>query len=226
MTVPTFELKRRKTHRLIASNHSQPAMHDLFDDDIEAGLVFALEGATSQRLAAQSSTTANRLGQIDPLELIGGIPNAHVVNAAFCYPSPTGARFNTNQRGAWYSAFELETCIAEVSFHHWRFMQEAGFDTDTITKDDWTASFEGEFHDLRQVPDHPSLGTDIDTSYPIGQGLATALIEGGSFGIIYPSARHTAGTNLVCFRPPLVQSPTKGQTLTFVWNGDPTPTIS
>lgn len=225
MTIPTFELKRRKTHRLIASNHSQPAMNDLFDDELDRDLVFALEGVTSQRLVAQSSIKPTKLGQINPLELVGGIPNAHVINAAFCYPSPTGARFNTNQRGAWYSAFALETCIAEVTFHHWRFMQEAGFDTDTITKDEWIAHFEGDFHDLRQIPDHPCLGEEIETSYPIGQRLASTLLDEESLGITYPSVRHKKGTNLVCFRPPLVQSPTKGQTLTFVWDGVARPLI-
>ncbi len=226
MTLPLFELERTQAHRLIPSEYSRPVLDDLFDDDIEADLVFSLEGATSRRLIAQTPGLPPRYGQIDRLELVGGIPNAHIVNAAFCYASPTGGRFNNNQRGAWYAAFDLETCIKEVSFHSWRLMQDAGFTHDQVTKDDWIAKFEGAFHDIRGEDNHPALDPDIETGHPKGQQLAQSLLEAGSLGIIYPSLRHGGGTNIACFRPALVQSPTKGATLTFTWNGNSEPSVT
>ena len=226
MTLPLFDLARTEAHRLIPSQYSKPALGDLFDDDFEADLIFSLEGATSRRLIAQTPGLVPRFGQIDRLELVGGIPNAHIINAAFCYPSPNGGRFNNSQRGAWYAAFDLETCIAEVSFHTWRLMQDAGFDRDEVTKDDWRAKFEGPFHDLRREVDHPALDPDIESGHPKGQQLAQALLEASSSGILYPSLRHAGGTNLVCFRPALIQMPTKGTTLTFTWDGKPEPIIT
>ena len=43
--------------------------------------------------------------------------NAHIVNAAFCHTSKFGSRFCDPTRGAWYSAEELETSLAEVAYH-------------------------------------------------------------------------------------------------------------
>jgi hypothetical protein len=50
-------------------------------------------------------------------ELVFGIPNWHIVNAAFTHARPEGSRFNGLDRGAWYCAYTLGTAQAEVAFH-------------------------------------------------------------------------------------------------------------
>ena len=226
MTLPLFDLTHRRTHRLIASEHSEPALGEYYDDEDEAEVVFEIDAYTNKRLREENAAAPRPIGHISQLELVGNIPNAHIINAAYSYTAPNGARFNNNVRGAWYSAFDIETSIAEVSFHMWRIMQYAGLSEECVTKDDWLASFEGAFHDLREDPKHEALHADIDIGYPVGQRLAASLMNDNSIGLIYPSVRHETGTNLVCFRPALVQNPQKGATLTFTFDGSPTPTIT
>lgn len=97
---------------------------------------------------------------------------------------------------------------------------------DTATKDEWCASFEGRFHDLRDEASHPALHPAPSTGYPAGQGLASQLLSEGAVGLIYPSVRSVGDTNLVCFRPALVINPQRGATITFSWDGGPEPTIT
>jgi hypothetical protein len=44
-------------------------------------------------------------------------------------------------------------------------------------------------------------------------------------GVIYPSVRHPAGTNLACFRPALVGNVRKGQAYRLTWAGSPIPQV-
>ena len=59
----------------------------------------------------------NLLPGIGIHELVFGVPNYRIVNAAFCHPHPLGSRFNGPDRGAWYAGTELETAHAEVVYH-------------------------------------------------------------------------------------------------------------
>lgn len=222
MSPPLFRLEHRRTHRLIASKHDRPALADLFDDDDEAAAVFDLDGATNDRLIAE----AGRIIGISIDELVSGVPYASIVNAAFTHPHPYGGRFNTSERGAWYAAFELETALAEVIFHHTAWLREIDRWHDAVTKDEWCADFTGEFHDLREPGEHAgALDPDPATGYPLGQALAAALIEAGSLGSIYPAVRNPGGTNIACFRPALVQNVQRGKTVALTWNGSDTPIV-
>ncbi|MBL4790745.1 MAG: RES family NAD+ phosphorylase [Kordiimonadaceae bacterium] len=222
MSLNHFELNNCLTHRLIPSQHSSPVLTDLFDDEDAAADIFSLEAATNRRMLAE----ADKLRELDKLDLVGRIPNGNVTNAAFCYPSPRGARFNTEERGAWYSSFVLETCIVEVSFHHWKNLQDAGFEHDTVTKDEYLATFDGRYHDMRELTDHKALHPDVDQAYPHGQILAQSILAEDGLGIIFNSLRHQGGTNMVCFHPSLVNRVVKGQSLTFEWGINPTPRVS
>src|SRR3954468_22039384 len=107
-------IRRDATHRLIPSRHGDRSVLERLTtraDDLPD--LFELEGATNDRLLGE----ANLLPGISVHELLYGIPFAHIVNAAFCHAHPLGSRFNGPDRGAWYSAFELETARAEVTFH-------------------------------------------------------------------------------------------------------------
>src|SRR5690606_8863611 len=75
--------------------------------------LFTLDNATNQRWRAERGGLAG-IG-ID--ELVFGVPNLRIVNAAFTYPRPEGSRLNSGQRGAWYCAFDVQTALAEIVFH-------------------------------------------------------------------------------------------------------------
>jgi RES domain-containing protein len=130
------------------------------------------------------------------------------VNAAFTHAAPEGGRFNSSRRGAWYSALEQETSIAEVSFHKIEQLREVGWELEEVsTYDDYLADIGASFHDL--CGKSPRLRkylkrSPIPQCYRDSQQLALVLMERGSNGIVYPSTRRDGGTCIVCFRPALV----------------------
>ena len=79
-----------------------------------------LDAATNERkLAERAGNPAIGAG-----ELLYGVPEAQIVNAAFTHPGPHGGRFNDSRRVAWYAAVELETSIYEIAYHKRRFLRE------------------------------------------------------------------------------------------------------
>jgi RES domain len=194
------------THRLIPAKYSNGSVLETLPLPAQTITdLTELDAATNERKLAEHRGTAG----IGPGELLYGVPEAHIVNAAFCHPGPHGGRFNDSTRGAWYAGGELETSIAEAAFHRRRFLEE-GRITGELTFEyvDFLADFHGEFHHLderevqtcrRPVP--------VPQCYGPSQALAIRLLYGGSPGIIYQSVRHPEGTSVACFRPALVVHP-------------------
>jgi hypothetical protein len=221
--VPPLSLVRQfDTHRLIPSRHSsESVLARIANDDDHLKAIFELDGATNDRLLAEHRRPGVGL---DVVELVAGLPWAHVVNAAFCHAHPLGSRFNGPDRGAWYAAFALETAQAEIAFHKGVQLAEAGWTEESITYDDYLADFSAEFHDLRRAP---SFRACMDPeSYVASQDLAERLLESGSLGVVYPSVRHRRGTCVACFRPSLVMNVRRDATYRFEWMGDAPPRVT
>jgi RES domain-containing protein len=205
------------THRLIPyrySDRGKPVLSRLAEDDDELlSDLTELEGATNDRLLGESG----KLPGISAIELVSGFRLAHIVNAAFTHAHPLGARFNTGERGAWYASFDIETAQAEVAFHRSEELKEIRWTAEEISPYiDYVADFRYEFHDIRE--DHDLASCLDPKSYRAFQTIGAQLLSIGSAGIVYPSVRHTGGTCIVCFRPPLVLNVQEGPmvTLTFI----------
>jgi RES domain len=235
MTFPPVSLVRQiDTHRLVLSRHlpqGDSVLVAISDDDAHLHAIFELDSATNDRLLAGQRL----LPGIGLEELVFAVPHAAVVNAAFCHPHPLGSRFNGPNRGAWYSAFALETSQAEVGFHKAVQLAEIGRFEDTVTYDDYMADFSAEFHDLRAASARSAAADrlaariraylDPDT-YVESQAFAEALLESESLGVVYPSVRHAGGTCVACFRPALVTNVRRGKAYRFTWDGTPEPVIT
>lgn len=184
-----------------------------------------LESATNGRLHAQESGMAD----LDPRELVFGRPGHTFINAAFTHTRPGGNRFNSEDRGAWYCGFNVETSLGEVSYHLTRELEAIGRFENTTDYAELIADFFGTFHDLRTsdaTAEH-SLDPDPAIGYPAGQALAMRLRkESSSNGLIYPSVRYRAGDCLVVFRPDLIQNLRQGGLWRLEWHGSPTPTMA
>jgi hypothetical protein len=178
-----------------------------------------IEGATNGRLQAQQQGSGN----LHPGELVVGLPHAAFVNAAFSYWRPRELnRFNGPDRGAWYSALEVETAKSEVAFHIARELERVDDYNAVVEYAEMFASFAGEYVELRNaVPRphclHPAVG------YPAGNAVADAVRAAGQNGIIYPSVRRPGGACLVALWPAAVQSVAQGQVLRAAWKGHRTP---
>jgi len=224
MPLPPVELVRQfDTHRLVPSRHlpgTDSVLVAIADDDAHLQAIFDLDAATNDRLLAGQRLMPG----IGVEELVFGLPNAAIVNAAFCHANPLGGRFNTPERGAWYSAFELETSQAEVGFHKSVQLAEIGRFDDSVTYDDYLADFSAGFHDLRGTRGFgAALSPD---TYVDSQALTEALMKAESLGVVYPSVRHRGGTCLACFRPALVGHVRRAKTYRFTWDGSPEPVIT
>jgi hypothetical protein len=190
----------------------------LTDDPKTIEGIFELDNATNDRLLAESRLSPG----IDERELVFGIPSYRIINAAFCHPSPTGSRFSSADRGAWYASFELETSQAEVSYHRRLWLQETAWEEEDIADYlDYLADFRAEFHDLRTTAEYAECLSP--TSYRASQALASQLLESGSAGIVYPCVRLAGGTCIACFRPVLVTNVRQGGIFTFVFRDLRTP---
>lgn len=211
----TTHVSRNNTHRLIPTRYSEDG------DGVLARLglpqsqfdnLLQLEGATNDRVSGE----ANLLPGITVHELVFGVPNYHIVNAAFCYARPGGTRFSSSYRGAWYAGFTRKTAQVEVAYHYAQGLREINWqEKETVSYRDYLADFRADFHDLRH---RRGFEDCLDpASYRASQRLAADLLHQGSAGIVYPSVRHSGGTCIACFRPALVGNVRQGEKVTFTF---------
>jgi RES domain-containing protein len=202
-------------HRLIPARFSEggTVLGDVADDDAMLADMMLLDGATNDRLQGE----LHGLIGISQFELVYGIPNAHILRAAFLHASPSGSRFNDATRGAWYAANDLDTALAEVAYHKARRLAEIVVpelpqqkpDMDVSEYDDWLADFHAAFHALEPAEAYADClqPEPVPECYGAGQLLAKRLLARGSNGVLYPSVRRAGGICLVCFRPALIYRP-------------------
>ncbi len=219
---PRSALRQIDTCRLIPSRFADmedSVLAPLADNDDHLAELFELDNATNARLIAEYGGTPG----IGVDELVFGVPHFRIINAAFTYARPEGARFNDSERGAWYCAFDMETALAEIIFHKTVEYQEIDYFIDSVSYQSLLADFSATFHDLRGQPRFEAC---LDpASYIASQELAATLLDAGSMGVIFPSTRRAAGTNLACFRPALVGNVRKGAAYRLTWQGTPAPKI-
>ena len=204
---------RPRMHRLIPSRFSEggTVLEEIADDAAMLEKLIRLDGATNDRIQGER---AGLIG-ISTYELVYGVPNAHIVRAAFLHTSTAGGRFNDGTRGAWYAADKVETSLDEVSYHKARRLAEMVVpelpggvpDKETSTYDDWLADFHAEFHALDPVEEFAEhlAAEPVPECYAAPQRLARELIGLQSNGVArVRSVRRKGGRCLVCFRPALV----------------------
>ena len=217
------QIRQFDTCRLIPSRfvaHEDSVLAALAGTDADLAALFDLDNATNDRLLAERGL----LPGIGIDELVFGIPNFRVVNAAFCHARPEGSRFNGPERGAWYCAFEIETALAEVAFHKTVEYQEIGRFEDSVAYQCFLADFSQVFHDLR---DDRRFAACLDPrSYRASQRRAARLRAPGWVGVRVPRGRHRRGAHLACFRPAVVGNARPGDVWRLTWAGRPEPTIA
>lgn len=203
-------------NRLISSKYSQTGtvLEDVTEDDADLAVATELDAATNERVSGETRGLAG----ISQFELVYGIPNAHIIRAAFLHPNKDGgSRFNDTTRGAWYAAEEVDTCIAEVAWHRAERLKDI-IDpdepdempvADSATYDNWQADFQADFHVLEPTDafaEYLQPGP-VPECYAAGQALARALLAQRANGVVYPSVRREGEVCLACFRPALVYRP-------------------
>jgi RES domain-containing protein len=202
----------RDTHRLIPAKYAEKSVLEELDLDLQViHDLSELDAVTNERKIAEAGNSP----AIGPQELLYGVPEAHIINAAFTHAGPNGGRFNSGGRGAWYAGEHLVTAQAEVTFHREKFLTDSRiFEPVQLDYQDFLSDFSGEFHELDPNERKTCLEPEpVPQCYSAGQALAALLLSIGSNGILYPSVRERGETCIACFRPALVNNPRRGDLL-------------
>lgn len=211
-----------KTVRLVSTARLRPPVLERLVSADEVEALAEIEAATSARMMAQTTGISGLAAN----ELVYDVPHSHFINASFAYARPRAPnRFNGTDRGAWYAALAVQTCLAEIRFHMTAFLAEAGDFRATVDYAEMFCSMSGDFVDLRGEAGHPSLDPDMALGYPAGNRLAEEARRAGVNGILYPSVRHKGGTCLAALRPAAVQSVRQGDVYRLVWAGQRDPDV-
>jgi hypothetical protein len=185
---------------------------DIDVDAKELAAIQALDSATNQRSWAEQSFGVG----IGPGELIYGVPDARLINAAFTHTSAHGSRFNDRTRGAWYAGETISVSQSEVAYHQQRLLAETRVKEDApVQYVNLESDFNCDFHLLDALEQKICLQPEpVPQCYGPGQSLArTLMFNERSNGIVYKSVRSQNGTCVVCFRPVLVYPIRRGARL-------------
>ena len=89
----------RDMHRLIPAKYAEKSVLEELQLDLQViHDLSELDAVTNERKIAEAGNSPS----IGPQELLYGVPESHVINAAFTHAGPDGVRFNSRGRGAWW----------------------------------------------------------------------------------------------------------------------------
>ena len=211
--IPVTPTEWRPSHRLIPSRYPTVGLYDAIADPADLEVVFAIEALTNPRIRDQ----IGQLQLVPPGERVSGAGST-VVMAAFTHLNPEGSRFSDGRYGVYYASHTLETAIAEVSHHRAVFLartRELAIDVDMRVV---TANLDAPLHDLRELGDAGTALLDPH-EYGAAQALGRHLREAGSWGVQFPSVRHSGGLCVGVFRPRALRNARTGAHLALHWDG-------
>jgi hypothetical protein len=212
---PLARVRWRAAHRIIASRYPPIQLFERLTGD----------PADWERLAEVESLTNSRIrDEIGEIRLVPAEdrvsgPGASWVMASFTHLSPRGSRFSDGSYGVYYAARELETAIAETTFHMGRFYEATKDPPHGEEMRVLVGGVDSSLHDLRGDPARWQAQLDPD-DYSAGRELGRRLRKAGSNGIVYPSVRRRTGQCLGAFRPKAVGLPVPGRHLRYHWDGE------
>lgn len=219
--IPIVRIAFERTIRLVTTARLRADVLASLVSEDEVGVLGEIEGATSQRLLAEN----NSGGALARDELVHGIPFASFINASFAYYKPGQPNRFNEDRGAWYSALQVDVCIAEVAWHMSGFLGHASKMQAIVDYGELYASMAGNFMDLRDSLDHPALHPDPAVGYPHGNRLARRARASGLNGVVYPSVRLQGGICVAALIPHAVQSVAQGGVYRLTWAGAAQPSV-
>ncbi len=213
MTLPITCIEWKPCWRIIPSRFPPIQLFERVTepDDLEA--IFELESLSNPRLRDQ----VGEISLVAPEDRISG-PDTSIIMAAFTHRNPDGSRFSDGTYGVFYAASNLQTAIAETSYHRERFMRATAQGRMELDMRVYLVDLVGALHELRGKQDaYPDVYDRHH--YADAQHLARSLRNNGSNGIAYDSVRREDGECVAVFRPPLLSNPRQERHLCCVWDG-------
>lgn len=210
---PRRRIRWKTCYRIIPSRFPPIDLFERVADPADIDAIIELESRTNDRLRDE----AGEIALVPPAERVTG-PGAGYVMAAFTHLHPSGGRFSDARHGAYYAARELETAVAETTFHRERFMGATAQPPMHLDMRVLEAELDARLHDVRgQRAERPSLYDPEDRT--AAQAFARELRDAGSDGVAYDSVRRAGGQCVAAFRPRCVKRCRGTRHLTYVWDG-------
>jgi hypothetical protein len=213
--VPTSRVEWPGARRIIRSLYPPIDLFEDIADPEDWPLLITAERKTNPRLME----SLGALDLVPPARRVAG-SGASWLMAPFTHVSrDRPSRLSDGGYGVLYLARRYETALLETMHHHARFMAR------TREAPGWTSQFrelvmdlDATLHDLRGGDPAFALALAPD-SYAQSQALAEALRNGGSDGLVWPSARDPEGECAGLFYPDLAPAPRQGRHLDYHWDG-------
>lgn len=202
--------------RLIPSRFPPVLLFDAVADPADLEVVFAIEALGNPRLR----DAVGELSLVPAEQRISG-PGCSPIMAAFTHLNPEGSRFSDGSYGVYYAAAQLETAVAEVSYHRTRFLlrtQEPPIDLDLRC---YRVTISAALVELRDGRSADSAALHDPDSYIASQAFGRRQREQGLAGIAYDSVRHAGGQCVALFTPRATLPPARqAEHVTLRWNGE------
>jgi hypothetical protein len=213
--IASTELQWECACRLVPSRFPPVTLFDRVADPADLPVVFAIEMLTNPRLRQE----VGELSIVAPDDRVSG-PGTTPIMAAFTHLNPEGSRFSDGSYGAYYAALDLETAVAEVSFHRAEFLSRTREPAIEVDMRNYRTTVQAIVADLRGVAAEAAAGVYAPDSYIAGQALGRRLREAGSLGVAYDSVRRSGGQCVALFKPRAITPPVRqGEHVSLVWDG-------
>ncbi|KDM65293.1 RES family NAD+ phosphorylase [Acidiphilium sp. JA12-A1] len=213
MSLPATQVEWKPSWRIIPSRFPPIQLFERVTppDDLEA--IFAVESLTNPRLRDE----VGDIRLVPPEDRVSG-PGSSIIMAAFTHLNSAGSRFTDGTYGVFYAANNLDTAIAETTYHRERFMRTTAEVRMELDMRVYLIDLAASLHDLRgRKAEFPIVYHN--ENYTAGQHLAATLRKEGSNGIAYDSVRHHGGECAAVFRARLLSNCRQERHLCYVWDG-------
>jgi len=200
--------------RLVPSRYPPIALFETVADPADLDVVFAIESLGNPCIREQ-------VGELDivPKDQRVSGPGTGAIMAAFTHLNVHGSRFTDGTYGVYYAGKDLETAIAEVSYHRARFLSHTSEPAIDIDMRCYRVMVDARLINLRGKHAVAEL-VDPD-SYVASQAFARMERAGGGEGIVYDSVRREGGQCVALFTPKAMTPPARqAEHVTLQWNGE------
>lgn len=205
--------------RIIPSRFPPIQLFEEVADPADLEAVLEIEALTNERIRNE----VGELRLVAPEDRVTG-PGSSFIMAAFTHLHPGGGRFTDGSYGAYYTARDRPTAVAETVYHRERFLAYTRQEPLELDMRVLRARMRGELHDLRGRMSELRDVYDPD-DYATGQALGRGLRNEGSHGIVYDSVRRAGGECAAVFRPRLLSGCKQAEHLSYVWDGERITTV-
>jgi hypothetical protein len=211
--VPVSAIDWAPCVRIVPSRYPPVDLFERVADPADFEAVYEVEALTNDRLRAE----VGEIALVPPAERVFG-PGSSYIMAPFTHLAPGGGRYTDGTYGAYYTASDRATAVAETCYHRARFMAATAEPPLDLEMRVLEARLSAELHDVRgMVLDRPELY--LSEEYRPPQELGRTLRYAGSSGVVYRSVRRAGGECAAVFRPRVLSECRQAEHLIYVWDG-------